>query len=99
MTHDIAVLVRVEIFDGQVLHAVKQFAPQFAKEALRNIGHELCVQGDKDDGQHVQRNQDAHERQYALFGYCPGQGAGLQAIRDHFQHLLCKYRGDSGHAR
>ena len=40
IAHDIAVRVRIEIFDGELLHIGKQGVPDVPKRSLRHIGHQ-----------------------------------------------------------
>ena len=52
--HDIAVLVGVEVADGEVLHAAEHLLTKLVKKALRHIGHELLVDKDRDDREHIE---------------------------------------------
>ena len=53
MAHDVAVLVRVKILDGQILHLLKHFLTHFGKEALRDISHELRLRDGGKDRQDI----------------------------------------------
>ena len=92
--HDIAVLMRIEIFDRQILHAVKHFAAHFIKIALRHIRHELCMHGDCGNGEQIQPHQNRNARQNLRFGSCPV--AALIPSVNGFEHLLHENRRNGG---
>ena len=55
--HNIAVLVRIEVTDGEILHPVEHGLTHFAEKALRNNGGKLCFDRHGNDGQHVETDQ------------------------------------------
>jgi len=98
MAHDVAVGVRIEILDGQALHAVEQIRSQPMQKALRYDGHQLRVQRVRADAQHV----DADHRADYLYKVGPGvfpacgRAVGVAvfyAPADDLYHIVEKDRG------
>ena len=57
-------LVSIEIFDWEVLHAVEHFAAHFIKEALRYLRHQLRLYGYQCYGKNVKSDEYAHHGKY-----------------------------------
>ena len=86
IAHDIAVLVRVEELDGQILHPAENLLTELVKEALRHYGHELGIGKLREDGQHVQCAQK-HEIGHDL-RLRGGPVAGGIPLFDDGEHVL-----------
>ena len=56
-SHDIAVLVSVEVADGEILHPAEHLLTELVEKALRHIGHELLLNKDGEDGEHIQHDE------------------------------------------
>ena len=89
IAHDVAVVVRVEVADGQILHAVEHLLTQLCKRALRDDGHQLRV---GDAGQKAQAVEDRENRDEAE--NVAGNGgpvAGLPTLLDSSDDVLHEY--------
>ena len=69
--HDIAVLVGVEVADGKILHAAEHLLTELVEKALRHIGHELLVDQDRDDREHIERDEQRQDGDELCFGGDP----------------------------
>ena len=58
MAHDVAVLVGIEVADGEILHGVEHGAAGLMQKALRHVCHKLSVKGDGDKGQGIKTDED-----------------------------------------
>ena len=52
-THNIAVSMRIEIFNGKGFHSVEHILAEMAQNSLRDDGHNLRIQEGGDDGHDV----------------------------------------------
>ena len=64
IAHDVAVVVRIEVTDGQILHPVEHLLAHIAQIALRDDRHELGIYRARDQGYGVHSDQDAHQPRY-----------------------------------
>ena len=62
VTHDIAVAVRIEVFDGKLLHSVEHLLPHLFQIALRDDRHQLFIHRARGEGEHVQPDEGKHVR-------------------------------------
>ena len=97
VAHDIAVLMGVEIADGQILHVVKHFAAELVKIALGHVRHELGIGRHGYQREHVQHRKQRDVRDDLRFGGSPVTAE--VPFFDHSQHVLHKQRRDRGHDR
>ena len=58
VAHDIAVLMRIEIANGKILHAVEHSLAHFGKETLRDRSGKLGFQRDRNEGKHIKAHQN-----------------------------------------
>ncbi len=86
VAHDIAVLVGIEILDGQILHTVEHAAAHLAQKALSNHGHQLGMQHHGHNGKAVHTAQHKHLGYNFLAGSRPV--AALLPVFDSRNHLL-----------
>ena len=89
IAHNIAVLMRVKIADGQILHAVEHGFAHFGKKALRDIGGKLGFQCDGDQRKHVKPDQKQNLRDDDFTCLAP-RHLLLKSGADRFGHLLQK---------
>jgi len=69
--HDIAVLMRVKVANGKILHAAEHLLTELIKKALCHIGHELLVDEDRNDREHIERNEQRQNGDELCLGRCP----------------------------
>ena len=92
VAHDIAVVVRVEIADRQVLHAVEHFFTHLGERALRDHSHELRINDAGYKAQPVENSQNGDEAENIAGNARPV--AGLPALLDRGDDVLHEDRGD-----
>ena len=91
--HDVAVLVRVKIADGKVLHFVEHRAAHFVEEALRKDRQKLVLQRHHHQRHQIQGAKRDDLGNDLLAGDRPAHVA-LQAVFHDGQDVLLEYRGD-----
>ena len=95
VAHDVAVLVRVEVADRQVLHVVEHGAAELLERALRDVGHGL-----RPEHAHGDANQVEHHEHGDVFENAGGDGvpvAGRPGVLDDGEHALHEDVGDGLH--
>lgn len=92
IAHHVAVVVGVEITDGQVLHMVEHFFAHFRQGTLGDDGHQLVVRGAGRQAEHIQHHQDAY--QTANLPRHRGPVAGFPALFHQGNDILHEHGGD-----
>ena len=87
VTHNVAVLVRVEIADRQILHPVEHGLSHFVEEALRDVRRHLRFKRHRKEREHVETDQHQHLRYDNPARFRPRR-AVLGAFDDRVGHLL-----------
>lgn len=95
MAHDVAVLVAVEIADGQLLHPTEHFAAQLMQEALRHIRHELRVDRHGENGERVEHDEQREIGHDLRLGGGP-VAADIPLFND-LDDVLREERGNGGY--
>ena len=96
-THDIAVVVGIEVADGQILHVVKHLFPEFGQGALGDDGHELGIEDTRDQADDVHGDEDGQQLEDGAGGRGPVAGLvvclhdGDDVLHEHRRH-----RADDG---
>ena len=95
VAHDVAVLVAVEIADGQLLHPTEHFAAQLMQEALRHIRHELRVDRHGENGERVEHDEQREIGHDLRLGGGP-VAADIPLFND-LDDVLREERGNGGY--
>ena len=93
VAHDIAVVMGIEVADGEVLHAVEHLFPEFGQGTLGDDSHHLAEgkAGNKTD--EIEDDQQTHQGKDAPGG--GGPVSALPAFLHYRQHIL-KEKGGQG---
>ncbi len=91
VAHNVAVLMRVEILDRQILHLVEQGLAHLVQKALCEDSRKLGLEEHGDKAQNVERGENDNERQYLPYGAVPV--AGLGKCADDLDDPLREYCG------
>ena len=92
--HDIAVLVSVEVADGEILHPAEHLLAELVEKALRHVGHELLLHKDGEDGENIQHDEQRQNRREL----CLRRGPVARNVPffNDLNDILREERGDGG---
>ena len=94
ITHDIAVVVRIEVTDGQILHPVEHLLAHTPQVPLRDDRHELVVGRARDERDRIHPDQDADLLRDVARDRVPGR-----ACRDAFEIVEEREHNEGGQRR
>ena len=92
VAHDVAALVRVEVANRQVLHAVEHLLAQLLERALRDDGHGAVPEERRQDADAVDAGEGGHE--LCDLGLCGFPIARLPRFANNLQGALKEGRAD-----
>ncbi len=91
IAHDVAVIVRIEVADGKILHSVEHLSAHLFQIALRKNRKKLFIDRARNERKHIQTYQNTHGNRHGL----PCDGPGLipsDCIGDRVIYRLHKER-------
>ena len=95
IAHDIAMVMRVKIFNRQILHAVEHLLTQFHQRSLRNHRHSSGISKSRNQRQHIKESQQFHQPEHLSGNRCPISGLpGLLHDRNNILLEYCRQRTD-----